>query len=335
MDSLVFWQILGFSCIVFMFYMYSILDGFDLGAGILIYFVTENDEGRMTILGSILPFWDGNEVWLVLAVSTFFAAFPAAYSRLLPAFYLPVIFVISCFIIRAVSLELSYSGKTRSRLPLPVFAVSSFVAAYSGILFLAFIVSGVPVNENGIFTLDVKCLLKPLPLVLSAAWLILMLMHSVSYLVRKSYGSLKARLLIVARTLWPVFLVLFAVSIVLLFMKMPAIRARPMVWIGLKATLSGAGLYRFSLSREKEKRMFAFSSISMGGVWIVVSAAMFPNIISPPGDAAAAMTLFDSSAPLSTLRIVVLSSLVAMAAIIAYTFFVYRIFRNRGGSATY
>jgi cytochrome d ubiquinol oxidase subunit II len=317
----------------FMFYMYSILDGFDLGLGVMIGFITKNDDEKRTLLSTISPFWDGNEVWLVIGVSTLFAGFPGVYSKLLPAFYLPFLFIIICFISRAISLESSYSGKSLSKFSLAVFSVSSFLAASAGILFLAIIVSGLPSDESGMPLLKLEYLLQPLPLIFAAAWMLMMLMHSMSYLVRKTGGVLKDRLMRYAKKLGTIFIFLFIISLFLLYFRKPGIFMQPLAWIGVSMTISGAFLYRFLQSPKTDKYMFSLTALAMGGIWMIAAGSMLPGIINPVQDGNAAMTIYNTSAPLNTLKIVVYSSLVGMMTIIIYTIFVYRIFRLKPDSS--
>lgn len=335
MDELQFWQVSAFTCIMFMMFMYSILDGFDLGLGILIGFVTENDDEKRTLLSSISPFWDGNEVWLVIAVSALFAAFPPVFSNLLPSFYLPFLFIILLFIVRAVSLEFTYSGKSISRIYMALFSISSFLAISLGILFFAVIVGGVPSDSSGAYMIGVRNILHPLPLIFASSWLMLLLLHSISYMSLKSDGALKERLLKKAKRIWSLFIVLFVTGMILLYFRIPQIAGKPLVPLGLLMAFSGAISYRISIGSKAERLMFAFSTLGMGGVWLIAAGTMFPNIVNPTGGGLATMTIYNSSAPINTLRIIVLLSVAGMVAIIAYAFFVYRIFRHGNGAKTY
>jgi cytochrome d ubiquinol oxidase subunit II len=313
--------------------MYSILDGFDLGLGVMINFIAKNDDEKRTLLSTISPFWDGNEVWLVIGVSALFAGFPGVYSKLLPAFYLPFLFIIICFIARAISLEHSYSGKNLSKFSLAVFSVSSFLAASAGILFLSLIVSGLPSKESGMPLLKSEYLIQPLPLIFAATWVLMMLMHSISYLVRKTEGVLKDRLMRHAKRLGTIFIFLFIISLFLLYFRKPVICMQPLAWIGVLMTISGAFLYRFLQSPKTDKYMFSLTALAMGGIWMIAAGSMLPGIINPVHDGTAAMTIYNTSAPLNTLKIVVYSSLVGMMTIIIYTIFVYGIFRMKPDSS--
>ncbi len=325
MDTITFWQIMGFSSIIFMMFMYSILDGFDLGIGILIGFVTANDEEKKKLLAAVTPYWDGNEVWLVIAVSTLFAAFPAAYSTMLPSFYLPFLAIIILFICRAISLDFTYGGSRIAKIPLAVFSITSFLAAFFGIFFLTVIVSGITIDGTGAFRVTAGNLLRPGPMVFTAAWLLLLLLHSISYLAGKSDGMLKERLLRYAKRLWAVNMALFPAALVLLCHDLPEIWGKPVIWLGIAITISAMGLHRIAQKPSLEKFMFPLSTLAMGGVWLIIAGALFPNIVNAARQDNALMTIYNSSAPLNTLKLVVLSAMAGMAAIIAFALFTYGI----------
>ena len=95
-------------------FLYVLLDGFDLGVGIIFPFAP-SDKCRDRMMNSIAPFWDGNETWLVLGGGGLFAAFPLAYSILMPAFYMPIIMMLMGLILRGVAFEFRFKAETGSR----------------------------------------------------------------------------------------------------------------------------------------------------------------------------------------------------------------------------
>ena len=322
MESLELWQTLAFACVLFAFFVYSILDGFDLGLGILMPFIARDERERMSLFKAIAPFWDGNEVWLVIGSSALFASFPKAYSTLLPAFYLPFLFVILCFMCRIVSLELSYATGKVAKHFAAIFSISSLLASVAGLLAVGFIVAGLSTDGEGGFKLDIACLLRPLPYVLAAAFMLLMLLHTVSYLVWKVDGALKERMTHVAKHLWSVFAILFIASAVLLVRNEPAIWSKPLFWLGAAFTAGGALAFRLMLAPAREKWLFAITATAMAGLWLIAAGALFPNIVnSVHGDAL--ITVHNSSSPLNTLKITVGAAVAGSVLIIGYTGFVY------------
>src|SRR5574341_533000 len=146
-------ETIWFCIIAVMIAMYVVLDGFDLGAGILHVFVARNDAERRQVLGSIGPVWDGNEVWLLAAGGTLYFAFPALYASGFSGFYLPLMIVLWLLILRGISIEF------RGQVPGPIWAPAwDFLFCISSALLAVFfgaalgnVVRGVPLDANGYF----------------------------------------------------------------------------------------------------------------------------------------------------------------------------------------
>src|SRR5215467_7086214 len=129
--------------------MYVILDGFDLGIGILFPFA-ENEHERDQMMNSVAPFWDGNETWLVLGGAGLMVTFPLAYSIILPALYLPVIVMLLALVFRGVAFEFRWIGVTSKPHWTFAFAAGSTLAAFCQGLILGGLIQGIKV-ENGAF----------------------------------------------------------------------------------------------------------------------------------------------------------------------------------------
>lgn len=127
-------------------FIYVLLDGFDLGVGILFPFAPSH-QCRDRMMNSIAPFWDGNETWLVLGGGGLFAAFPLAYSILLPAFYVPIIFMLLGLILRGVSFEFRFKASTQTRRLWDIaFHLGSLVATLAQGFILGAFIQGVSVD---------------------------------------------------------------------------------------------------------------------------------------------------------------------------------------------
>src|SRR6266446_2259679 len=146
-------QTLWFILVALMLTTYILLDGFDLGAGVIHLFVAKNDVERRMILQAIGPVWDGNEVWLIAAAGTLFFTFPVLYASSFSGFYLPLIMVLWFLMLRGISIEL------RSHIHDPVwisfwdgvfFLGSTLLAIFYGAA-LGNVIRGVPLNSNGFF----------------------------------------------------------------------------------------------------------------------------------------------------------------------------------------
>src|SRR5438552_10875188 len=204
--------------------LYVILDGFDLGVGTLLLFQPAK-VARDHMVDSITPTWDGNETWIIMAGVTLLAAFPIAYSILLPAFYLPVIGMLLALGFRGVSFEFRVQSKQHRREWDVAFGVGSLVAAFMQGLILGGLMQGVAV-QNRHFAGSVLDIFRPLPIisgitllfgyaVLGAGWLKLKSNVSLQYFASRSL-----------RVFAPAFAAFFGIACIYAVRIQPGIRAQ-------------------------------------------------------------------------------------------------------------
>src|SRR6266436_6779230 len=148
-------QTAWYALVAFMLTAYVVLDGFDLGAGAIHLFIARDDPERRTVLRSIGPVWDGNEVWLIASGGTLFFAFPALYASSFSGFYLPLMVVLWLLILRGISIELRDHIDSPVWKPLwdVVFAGSSALLAVFFGAALGNVVRGAPLDASGEFFL--------------------------------------------------------------------------------------------------------------------------------------------------------------------------------------
>src|SRR5713101_3348979 len=190
--------------------LYVILDGFDLGVGILLLFQPAK-ASRDHMVDSITPTWDGNETWIIMAGVTLLAAFPIAYSILLPAFYLPVILMLLALGFRGVTFEFRVQSKLHRREWGVAFAVGSLVAAFMQGLVLGGLIQGVKV-ENQQFAGNVLDIVRPLPIISGIALLFGYTVLGGGWLKLKSNLSLQAFANRSLRVAAPAFAVFFGIA---------------------------------------------------------------------------------------------------------------------------
>jgi cytochrome d ubiquinol oxidase subunit II len=167
--------------------VYVILDGFDLGIGVL-FGVAENEARRDAMIGTISPFWDGNETWLVVIGASLFAAFPMAYSIFLPAFYIPVLLLLFGLIFRGVAFEFRYRGQRKFWDA--AFFVGSTVAAFVQGAAVGAMIRGVPV-ANGQYDGGPFTWLAPLPVLTGIGLVLGYALLGASWVVLKCEGELR------------------------------------------------------------------------------------------------------------------------------------------------
>ena len=188
---------------------YLIMDGFDLGVGILHMFVAKNDTERRISLNSIGPVWDGNEVWLVLGGGALFAAFPLVYASLFSGFYTAMMLVLLVLILRTVAIEFRSKrpgAGWRSLWDTVFFISSTGIALLLGVAF-GNVMNGVPLDDQGNISVSLIALLNPFALLVGITTVAMLAMHGSIYLILKTEGDLQARV----RKLTPKLMVIFFV----------------------------------------------------------------------------------------------------------------------------
>src|SRR5256886_3153708 len=204
---------------------YVVLDGFDLGAGILHLFIAKTDQERQLVIRTIGPVWDGNEVWLIAGGGTLYFAFPLLYASGFSGFYLPLMIVLWLLILRAIGIEF------RIHLASPVwrdffdglFAISSILLAIFFGTALGNVIRGVPLQKDGYFfePLWTNWRVGPEPGILD--WytviagvlaLIALTIHGANYVAVKTEGELNLRSRRIAGLLWPVLVILTVLSLI-------------------------------------------------------------------------------------------------------------------------
>lgn len=305
--------------------MYVILDGFDLGVGILLLFQPAA-ASRDHMVDSITPTWDGNETWIIMAGVTLLAAFPVAYSVLLPAFYLPIILMLLALGFRGVSFEFRVQSKQYRRRWDLAFAVGSLVAAFMQGLILGGLMQGVTV-QNQRFAGSVLDVVRPLPIisglalafgyaVLGGGWLKLK-----SNVALQTFGNRSLRVSAAC------FAILFVVACIYAANIQPNIRSK---WASHGITLAClVGLFVIAsgmLTMINTTRpavpfvlgLFLFV-IGISGIAVIV----FPDIVP------FSVTLWEAASSSTSQTLVLVGAAVVTPIVLAYSAFAYWIFRGK------
>src|SRR6266700_7684174 len=187
---------LWFIAIAVLWAGYFVLEGFDFGVGILLPFLSRGDEtARRTMINTIGPVWDGNEVWLLTAGGATFAAFPAWYATLFSGFYLPLLLILAALIIRGVCFEFRCKvedPRWRAAWDRALFFGSALPALLWGVAF-ANIVRGVPLNAAHVYTGNLLTLLNWYGLLGGLVTLSLFILHGAIFLSLKTTCGLRQR----------------------------------------------------------------------------------------------------------------------------------------------
>ena len=286
---------------------YLILDGFDMGVGILLLPMARTDTERRILLNSIGPVWDGNEVWLVLGAGVLFAVFPLAYASLFSGLYLAFVLVLLVMILRTVALEFrsKESGRRWRSAWDTVFAVASTGLAF--LLGLAFgnIIDGLPLDAQGNISTGLIGLLTPFTVLVGATTVAMFAMQGGIYLLIKTEGELHDRLQRAVPRLMIVFFVLNTVVVVALAVFHPTISERYLddIWPALlpAAALVALGAAWVFVRRGEPFRAFLASSATIGLLLISGGVGLYPNLIISTTDTAYNLTIFNAASADNTL----------------------------------
>ncbi len=304
-------EILWFAVITYMLVMYVILDGFDLGAGILHLIVARTDEERRTVLGAIGPVWDGNEVWLIAAGGTLFFAFPLLYASSFSGFYLPLMMVLWLLMMRGLGIELRHHvhhpmWKTFWD---SVFSVGSWLLAIFFGAALGNVVRGVPLNADGYFFEPLWTTFTVVPEAGILDWftvtmglvsLCTLTVHGANFLAMKSEGEVQKRSRSIALISWWGVL---ATSIVALIATSSI---RPEIWqnysdhpwgyiFPLLGLLGLIGMLYHNRTKQ-DFRAFVSSATFIGGMLASTAFGLFPNVLPASTDPKFSLTVYNTAA---------------------------------------
>lgn len=316
---------------------YFVLDGFDLGAGVLYPFVAKNDKEKAIVRTSIGPVWDGNEVWLITAGGALFAAFPAAYATTFSGFYLAIMLVLFGLIVRAVSVEYRSHDLKWAKVWDICFFVGSLLPALLFGVAVGNIYAGIPMNANGDYTgFPLLGLITPFTLLCGLLGLSMFLTQGASWLALKAPkpGDMQARAAKLRFPLQIVSLVLFvAVTAFALLGVQPAMD--PMLgavrWV-LAILFVAAILVSFFFAKKKDCDLGAFIAQSGAMVLLVLllAASMFPNFVYATVDSVGpAITAMSAASSELTLMWMTIITCVGLPLVLIYHVIIYRTFRGR------
>ncbi len=333
-----------FIAVALMITMYVLLDGFDLGAGAIHLLVAKDERERRTVLRSIGPVWDGNEVWLIAAGGTLFFAFPILYASSFSGFYLPLIIVLWLLMIRGISIELR--GHINDRMwgsfwDGMFFIGSSLLAIFFGAA-LGNVVRGVPLNEEGNFFQplwtnfspfsDTPGILDWYTILMGLLALTTLIVHGANYLAVKTENELNARSRRIARSAGAALAVLTVLGTVATFWVSPWMLAsfneRPYGYVLPLVAIAGlVGTILFNV-REREKAAFLSSSAYILGMLSSTVFAVYPRVL-PGVDLDNSLTIANASASDYGQAVGLVWWTIGMVLAAIYFIAMYRLFRGK------
>jgi cytochrome bd ubiquinol oxidase subunit II len=313
-----------------LFIGYTILDGFDFGVGMLMPFIAKTDADKKKLIDSIWPVWDGNEVWLITGAGALFAAFPAAYASVFSGFYLIFMLTLFALIFRAVSMEFWYYDEKRKKIWAAAFSIGSFLPPLFLGLIIGNILLGLPLNGKFQFTGGLSIIFRPFPVLTSVLAIILMIMHGASYIALKTEGVLHDKAKNAALKIWPFAVIIFIVAVISIFFFFQERFVNPLMWIFSLLIFVVLFIFKESMKRLKLMAGFSFilSSVVLAGLWICAGVLHYPNLLIGLGNQNS-LSIYNSSSSELSLFIMFIFALIGMPIVIAYSIYVYRVFKGK------
>lgn len=313
---------------------YAILDGFDLGVGML-HPIARSDHERRIMINSIGPLWDGNEVWLVTFGGAMFAAFPNAYATIFSGFYIAFMILLFALIFRAVSIE--FRGKHQSPLWRHFwdysFCGASFLATLLFGVAAGNALAGMPVNANGTYTGSFFDLLKPYPILIGLLTVSFAIMHGAIYLHLKTDGELQQR---THRWMWRGFgltMICYMLATIFTLATMPQtvrnFQEHPWAWAIVILTVFAFANIPRAIFMDRPFYAFLSSSATILALVFLFSFTLFPNLVVSSTSPEYSLTVYNAASSKKTLGIMAIIALLGMPFVIAYTFAIYWAFRGK------
>jgi cytochrome bd ubiquinol oxidase subunit II len=336
--------LIWFGLVAVMIIAYVVLDGFDLGAGILHLFIARTDEERRLVIRTIGPVWDGNEVWLIAGGGTLYFAFPLLYAAAFSGFYLPLTIVLWLLILRGIGIEF------RMHLVSPVwrglfdgsFGIASLLLAIFYGAALGNVIRGVPLHQDGYFFLPLWTdwgvgpqpgILDWYTVIAGVVALVALTLHGAHYVALKTSGELNLRARRASTRLWPVLVTLTVISLAATLSIRSSLLSNyqrfPILY--LIPVLVAASLFNMWWASRKsaERAAFLSSCAYLAFMLAGAAAALYPNLLVCTTDPGLNITVYNAHSGQHSLSIGLIWWVLGMAIAVGYFIVIYRAFRGK------
>ena len=324
--------------------MYVILDGFDLGAGVIHLLIGKTERDRNIIIKAIGPVWDGNEVWLIAAGGILYFAFPLLYASSFSGFYLPLIMVLWLLMLRGLGIEFRHQLHNTMWIRFwdSIFSVSSILLTIFFGAALGNVVRGVPLNKEGYFFEPLWTTFTVVPdagildwftVLMGLVALFTLTTHGANYIAMKTEHGLQTRARTIARKTWWGSLLTSVLAFIATTFIHPEIwdNYTHHVWgyifplLGLTGLL---GMFIFNM-KEDDTRAFLCSSAFIGAMLASTAFGMFPKVLPASTNPEYSLTIYNSAAQEHGLGIGVVWWIIGIILTTGYFIYMYRSFRGK------
>ncbi|GAB2665923.1 cytochrome d ubiquinol oxidase subunit II [Gordonia jinhuaensis] len=322
-----------FCLIAFMFFAYFVLEGFDFGVGILMGFVgrgrtgLDGDTRRRVLLNTIGPVWDGNEVWLLTAGGSLFAAFPEWYATMFSGFYIPLFIILVALILRICAIEWRPKiDDARWRLAADIgIGIGSWIPPILWGVAFANVVRGVPIDANKQFTGSFWSLLNPYALLGGVTLLLVFITHGALFIAIKTAGEMRKDALRYAKGIGlPAGLVAAAF---LLWTQISY--GKTWTWVVIALAVVAVAVCLVATYLEKEGIGFAATTAAIGLTVILLFGSLWRNVMPSTTNPAYSLTIDNASSSHYTLVVMTWAAVIVAPVVLIYQGWTYWVFKHR------
>jgi cytochrome d ubiquinol oxidase subunit II len=306
---------------------FFVLEGFDMGVGMLHGAIGKDEAGRRTVMHTIGPLWDGNEVWLVVAAAAMFAAFPGWYATLFSGTYLLIVLLLAALILRGVSFE--YRDKRPSRRWRRTWSRLLVTASLLAPLIIGIVLGdmlhGLPIGANHEFTGSFWDLFQPYAIFVGITLVALCVLHGATFIALKTTGNIRVRASKLARRVAPVTSLL-----VLAFLGWTHVTAGGGGFLNPAELLIAISvLAAWGLVRSHEGWAFTATTVTIGVSIITIFVDLYPRVMVSSTNPAFSLTVHNSASTPYSLKVMTVIALVFLPIVLAYQSWTYYVFRRR------
>jgi cytochrome d ubiquinol oxidase subunit II len=313
---------------------YAILDGFDLGVGIL-HLCVRKDEERRILMNSIGPLWDGNEVWLVTFGGAMFAAFPEVYATVFSGFYSAFMALLFALIFRAVSMEFRSKREEAGwrRFWDISFAVGSTLATFLFGVAVGNAMQGMPIGPDREFHGSTLDLLRPYPLLVGVLAIATFALHGALYLALKTEGELQQRIHRWAWRAFGFFLILFLFVTIFTLAEVPLatrnFHQHPWVWLVVGLNILAVANIPRALYKGSPLYAFVSSCATIAALTFFFGVALFPELVHSSLNPSWSLDAYNAASSTKTLGIMRNIALIGIPFVLAYSGTIFWVFRGK------
>ena len=313
---------------------FFVLEGFDMGVGILHGVVGKNEAGRRAVINTIGPLWDGNEVWLIVAGAAMFAAFPGWYATMFSALYLALVLLLGALMARGVSFE--YRGKNPSKRWRKTWSwlltIASLLTPLIIGIALGDLLHGLPIGSNHEYTGSFWDLFQPYGVFVGVTLVSLCVLHGATFITIKTSGDIRVRAGRIARRVAPVTTLLGLAFVAWTHVQRGGgAFLNPVELLVALAVIAAWAL----VSSHNEGWSFVATTVTIAMAIMTIFVDLYPRVMVSSTNAAFSLTVYNSASTPYSLKVMSVVALVLLPIVLAYQAWTYYVFRRRISDQSY